>query len=83
MLYAATFPGYKIDSFLQKFYRFFEWCRLGGLNPFLCKGSKCELFPNTSPRKGMETQNIPPWERNNKSFQILRPAREWKLDGGR
>ncbi len=56
MPYAAIFPGCKIDGFLKKFYRFSEMRRLGGLETSMSKGSKCELFPITSPLTGMETR---------------------------
>ena len=59
MPYAAIFPGCKIDGFLKKFYRFSEMRRLGGLETSMGKGSKCELFPITSPLTGMETKEKP------------------------
>ncbi len=61
MLYAVRFSGYKIDTFLKIFCVFQEVCRLEYLKPFTCKGSRSELFPITSPRKGMETQIVLPF----------------------
>ncbi len=53
--------------------------RLGYLKPLLCKVSRSELFPNSFPRKGMET--LPHmWRSLPKGFpfQTHFPARGWK-----
>ncbi len=80
MLYAATFPGCKIDDFLRIFCSNLEWCRLGGLEPSLCKRSRCELFTITSPRKGMETLLALSGRLGGgfRTLQSHRPERGWK-----
>ncbi len=80
MLYAATFTGCKIDDFLRIFCSNLEWCRSGGLEPSLCKRSRCELsLQSHRPERGWKRAAGSTQLGDSRTLQSHRPERGWKL----